>query len=628
MAYQVNRADGTVIATVADGQIDVLSTDLTLIGKNFSGFGESLNENFIKLLENFSGSSSPPRATRGQLWFDTSENKIKVYTGTEFVPVSSATISNTQPAGLGIGDLWFDDINKQLYFFDGRSIILLAPAFSQNQGRSGLQVDSILDTLNQTRVITSLFNNGILLGIFSKDSFTPKNAINGFTGNIVPGFSAGDVENIKFNVTCANSDRLGDADAVVYVRKDTSSAISGQIRITTDLGIVVGAAGQGSLTITNGNLTIQNTAADRNISFQTRRGQEVEDAVIINATSRNIEFYGSQATSQASFGGSVVIGGNLTVQGSTTTINTSEVTIEDKNIVLARQTAITPTDANASGGGLVLQGSSSHVWLWSELGDAAAPSSAGALLAGFNDAIPALASQAWTSSEHINLASGKEFKINGVTVMSASGLGSGITSIPGVTSFGKQVVLNVGPGLISDPAFLRLQDNRISTLESDQNLELAPNGAGNIALIGSPKITGLLDPSSAQDAATKEYVDSSIQSRPVLLSIDLSDGKPNSYIIQNILNLAAPPAEYRNGTIARILCNIVSNSTVSLNINPLISQSTSTFVTPIGTAPAVINVAISNATVPAPAVQTTRLIKVFQVLVGAWNHVSDTVLPP
>jgi hypothetical protein len=85
---------------------------------------------------------------------------------------------------------------------------------------------------------------------------------------------------------------------------------------------------------------------------------------------------------------------------------------------------------------------------------------------------------------------------------------------------------------------------------------------------------------------------------------------------------------YRDGTQAKILCTILSNSTVSLNLNPLINQSIATFNTPSGTAPAVTNVAINTATVPAPSVSTTRIIKEFQILAGAWTHVSETVLPP
>ena len=260
MAYQINKTDGTIISTVADGQVDTLSTDITLIGKNYSGFGEALNENFIKLLENFSSTQAPTYPLRGQVWFDTAENKLKVYNGSDFIPVSSATISSTQPETLSIGDLWWNDAAAQLYFFDGTNPVLLAPAYSQTQGVSGLQVASILDTLNQTRVITYLYNNGILLGIFAKDSFTPKTEIVGFTGNIQPGFNAGNLAGIKFNVTCTNSEQLGGSPATTYVRADTSNIINGQIRISTDLGLVVGSAGQMNLYVTAGDIFMSNAA--------------------------------------------------------------------------------------------------------------------------------------------------------------------------------------------------------------------------------------------------------------------------------------------------------------------------------------------------------------------------------
>ena len=76
MAYLINKSDGTILTTVSDGQIDDLSTDLTFIGKNYSGFGEALNENFVKLLENFAGVTRPSRPVRGQIWFDVTELKL------------------------------------------------------------------------------------------------------------------------------------------------------------------------------------------------------------------------------------------------------------------------------------------------------------------------------------------------------------------------------------------------------------------------------------------------------------------------------------------------------------------------------------------------------------------------
>jgi hypothetical protein len=618
MAYQINKTDGTIISTVADGQVDTLSTDLTLIGKNYSGFGESLNENFIKLLENFSSTLAPTYPLRGQIWFDTAENKLKVYNGSDFIPVSSATISSTQPETLSIGDLWWDDVGAQLYFFDGTDPVLLAPAYSQTQGLSGLKVASILDNLNQTRVITYLYNNGILLGIFAKDSFTPKIEIIGFTGNIQPGFNAGNLAGIKFNVTCTNSEQLGGAPATTYVRTDTSNIINGQVRISTDLGMVIGSAGQMNLYVTAGDIFMSNAATDKNLILNVRKGINQEDAVVVDSGAREIRLYPGFTDSQVTVGGSLLVTGNLTVEGTTTTINTATLTIEDKNIVVANVSS--PTDITADGAGITIKGDTDKTILYSEADD-------------------------WLDiSEDINLAEQKSFLIGDSPVIQPilpfTGqyrLGNAITAIPGVVTFGAQKVLDIGPsGPAPDPAAanveMRLEDNRISTVKDNLNLELAPDGTGNVALIGSPKITGMADPTSAQDAATKEYVDSTIESRSIGFSMDLTDGKPNSYIITNVLNILHPPAEYRTGTVARILCTLVSASSTDLDINALPpSLSTSAFITDHLTgasANAVTNISFPPATIAAASLSTSRIIKVFTLSAGEWVWTSDTLLPP
>ena len=631
MAYQINKTDGTIVATVADGQVDNLSTDITLIGKNYSGFGEALNENFIKLLENFSSTTQPEHPVKGQIWFDATENKLKVYSGTAFVPVSSATIANTQPTTLGVGDLWFNENAKQLYFYDGTETILLGPDYSEQQGVSGLKVSSILDTLNQTRVITSLYNNGVLLGIFAKDSFTPKNAIEGFSGSIEPDFNQGTLAGIKFDVTATNAEQLGGIDATTYARRDTSNSFTGQVRVNSNLGIVFGSGDQGNLTVDgNSNVFFSNAASDKELTINVRKGIVQEDAIVIDAASRAIGLYESFTSSSVTVGGDFEVKGDTVIRGTLTindgdllVENTQNLVVENKNIILAETgNAATNSDTISDGGGIILKGPAGnvdHVLLWSNLGIAA------------DSRTPALAAQAWTSSEHINLATGKEFKIDGVTVLSGSALGTGITSIPGVTSFGTQNVVNIGSTPPTSDMKLEVDSGssnpRITTLLANSDLELAPDGTGNIALIGSPKITGMLDPTDAQDAATKEYVDNVVETRSLAFSMDLTDGKPNSYIANTILADLAPVAEYRNGTIARILCTVVSNSTVNLDINPLISDPTAEFNTPTGTAYAVTNVSISTATVPAATITTTRVIKVFQLLAGTWTYVSESVLP-
>jgi hypothetical protein len=500
--------------------------------------------------------------------------------------------------------LWYDNVRQQLFFFDGTSAILMAPSYSSAQSRSGLQVDTILDTLNQTRVITSLYNNGILLGIFAKDSFTPKVAIIGFTGSIEPGFNAGTLANFKIRATCTNSDSLGGAVATTYVRTDSSNAINGQLQITVDSGMILGSAGQGLLFVNSGDFVLANSSQDKNITLSVNKASTQENAIVINASARTVGLYPTISASTVNVGGDLVVAGNLTVEGTTTTLNTSVFTVEDKNIIIAN--VASPTNSTADGAGITIKGTTDKTVAYSN-------------------------SSNWLDvSETVNLAAGKALYIGGTKVIDGNSLGSAITSIPGVSSFGTQNVINVGPGA---PAVtqLRLENHRISTVSSNFDIELEPDGTGNVVLIGSPKITGMANPTSAQDAATKEYTDNRIESRPLIFSIDISDGKSNTYIIANILNNLAPVAEYRAGTYARMLCSLISNNAQSLEINSLPpALSTSAFLTTLGGASslAITNISFPTATIAAASVSVTRIIKLFQIVGGVWAWQSDTVLPP
>jgi hypothetical protein len=115
MAYKINNTAGTTLVTLADGTIDTTTTDIALFGKGYAGFGERLNENLVKLLENFANTSAPSNKQKGQLWYDTLNNQIKVWNGNKFKPVGSSTNSTTSPTNANTGDFWFDTTNSQLY---------------------------------------------------------------------------------------------------------------------------------------------------------------------------------------------------------------------------------------------------------------------------------------------------------------------------------------------------------------------------------------------------------------------------------------------------------------------------------------------------------------------------------
>lgn len=640
MAYTINKTNGTILANVPDGQIDNLSSDITLIGKNYSGFGEFLNENFVKLLENFANTTRPTRPVTGQIWFDSSELKLKVYNGTAFVPVSSATISNTRPGTLSIGDLWFNQTDKQLYFFDGTNTILLGPDYSESQGLSGLKVSTILDKQNTSRVITSLYNNNILLGIFSKDEFIPKVAIPGFNNPgedklISPGFNAGNLSGIKFKVTCENAEQLDGVDAATFARRDAENIFQGQISIKNNSGLTFGEGFQGLFEVDLGNVILSNTSPNRRFTIKVKKGTNSESAIDVDSVSRQVNLYSDFADSSVLIGGSLVINNDLTVHGTTTTINSTILEIEDKNIELARIEI--PTDENADRGGIILKGATDHKFYWvydtAETGQE------------YNEA--------WNSTENINLVADREFRIAGEMVLNSTTLGIGITQIPGVTQFGVLKVIDIGP--TGDPpdaplpgVFLRIKDNRISTEQVNSDLELAPNGSGDIALIGDPLIVGLtttsenlpvsqtaqrtndfppapaatiipkLSDEELSESTSKKYVLNVVRTRSLVFSMDITDGLSNSGIAALLAQLA-PPNEYEEGTTARILCTTLSNSSTVLNINSLLNKDRSVeYNTPTGTNFPLHDLTVSNATISPPSIAITRIVKTFEIVNAIW----------
>jgi hypothetical protein len=601
MAYLITKSDGTTLTTVSDGQIDDLSTDLTLIGKNYSGFGESLNENFVKLLENFASTARPTRPIRGQIWFDVTELKLKVYNGTAFQPVSSATIAAIQPTTLTPGDLWFDDTNKQLYFYDGENTLLLGPTYGLSQGLSGIRVNTILDTLNQSKVITSLYNNGTLIGIFSsaETEFTPKIPIGGFSGTITPGFNAGSIPGIKFKVTATDSDSLGGITASTYVRRDESTVITGKLGISD--GIEVGAGYTGRLLANNGELLLQNVALNKAVRISANRGNIQDDVVVIEPSTQTFKIYDGFITSETTIGGNLTVKGDLNVEGNTVAVDVSTLRIENKQIELGTSAdSSILTNELADGGGIILRSSGTG---------------------GDKEIYWSLDNDAWTFNQNVNLERTKSIRIGGVELLKYNEgfntyeLTNSVTRATGISIFGTQSEWTV------DNVYTNT--NRISIINSAGDLELEPTAGSNISLIGSPRIEGLGEPSGSQDAATKNYVDNQLKAKSLAFSFDISDGISNNDIA-TWLEQIAPVAEYGNGTIARLLCTYVSNLNTDIDslLNAALNESTSTFNTPTGTGSALTDVSFATVTIPAPAVSISRLVKTYQITAGVWTFVS------
>ena len=183
MAYTIDRYSGVTLVVVEDGTVDQ-TTDIKLVGKNYAGYGEIQNENFLHLLENFSGAAQPPKAISGQIWFDATSSKLKFYDGSKFRTTGGAEVATTAPAGLATGDLWWDSANEQLYAFNGSGYILVGP---QGVGTSVSQMvtKTVRDTTSVNRVVIAATVNDEVIFIISSIAFTidstdPDNAITGF----------------------------------------------------------------------------------------------------------------------------------------------------------------------------------------------------------------------------------------------------------------------------------------------------------------------------------------------------------------------------------------------------------------------------------------------------------------
>ncbi len=288
MAYTVNKTDGTILATVADGTIDT-TTDLTLIGKNYAGYGEFFNENLVKLLENFSNTSAPASPVAGQMWWDKTNNLLKVYNGTTFKTVSSSTASASTPSSGVTGDLWWDTTNGQLKVYNGSTWTTIGPSFTSGTGTSGAIVETVTDTGATDHVVVKLYTNNVLVATVSKDTtFTPQSAISGFA-TVKPGIQLSTaITGNKFQGTATDSDALGGVSAASFLRSDASDSTSGVLSILNDTGMVVGVDSDLTIGVSGSDVSISNATSDGDILIKVNDGGVVSTAMTIDGATNRV----------------------------------------------------------------------------------------------------------------------------------------------------------------------------------------------------------------------------------------------------------------------------------------------------------------------------------------------------
>ena len=364
MAYKINNTFGTLLVTLADGTIDVATTDLTLIGKGYAGFGEKLNENLVKLLENFNNTSAPANKIQGQLWYDKTNNQLNVYTGTKFKPVGSSTNSASAPTNAVLGDLWFDTTNTQLYVYTGSAWTLIGPTTVAGSGVTQVITESPEDNTGVKRSILKLVSNDTVVGVVSNLAFTPSSTEALGSALITAGFStvaqgiqlSSAVASVKFRGTATDSDTLGGVAAANYLRSDSADTTTGRISVQSDDGIRLGGGNDITMSLSSDNFTIAQTTQDKDIIFTVNDGGTTKEAIRITGSTGRIEHLRV---------------GDLTVDGTNTIMNTSTLSVEDNIIELNRNVSSNAGMPNFTGL-KVNRGSTSSAteqnlyWVWDE----------------------------------------------------------------------------------------------------------------------------------------------------------------------------------------------------------------------------------------------------------------------
>ena len=335
MAYKINNTFGTLLVTLADGTIDVATTDLTLIGKGYAGFGEKLNENLVKMLENFNNTIAPSNKIQGQLWFDQTNKQINVYTGTKFKPVGSTTNSASQPTNAVQGDLWFDTSNTQLYVYNGTAWTLIGPTTVAGSGVTQVVSEIGSDNAGVNQSYLKLVANDAVVAVVSNVAFTPSGTETNGAALVAAGFSSvaqglqlsTSVSNVKFRGTATNSEKLGGIAAANYLRSDQNDTTNSSFSILNDTGLILGAGSDVTFSLSSDNLTIAQTTQNKDIIFTVNDG---------GVTTTMMTMDGSTGLLDLPSVGDLRVKGDLVVDGTRTIINTSTLSVEDNIVELNR----------------------------------------------------------------------------------------------------------------------------------------------------------------------------------------------------------------------------------------------------------------------------------------------------
>ncbi len=404
MGYKINKTDGTLLVDLVDATVDNETTNLTLVGKGYAGYGEIFNENLIKLLENFSSVTAPTTPITGQLWFDSSESRLKVYNGALWKSTDTASVSPVQPAMVA-GDIWIDSANEQLYFSDGTDLLLAGPIYTKTQQNSGLDVKDIIDTNGIKHTIVRQFISGTLMAVHAKSSISYDttdsanvNILPGYTSPINVGINVSPSQSeFIFNGTATTSKNIVSAGGVSYtpeqlLRTASNNTTTGILHIKNDAGLTIGIDSDYTIRVEDNIIVNRGQKDGSDWRLQIKQGATNKTVMNVDNSTTRIGLWNEAPQYSLDLTGDLRVTGNLIVEGTSTSVDVDNLRVEDKLIELgitSDSTLLTEAQADNSGISVRVSGDDKTL-TWTT------------------------ASNAWNSSCGFNVPTGFTYKINNV----------------------------------------------------------------------------------------------------------------------------------------------------------------------------------------------------------------------
>lgn len=544
MAYTITRTDGTTLLTLSDSRVDQLTTSISLIGKNVESYGQYYNNNLVGLLENFASVNQPRSPLTGQLWYNKVDGRMYAY-GLEntFKPVAGALVSATQPVSANQGDFWIDTVNKQLWFTpDGTNFTLAGPQYSEVTGKSGWIVETIIDSAKNPQTVASLYNNDQLLAIAATAPFVFDVPTGGMS-SVQSGFNLNQsIGGIRFVGTATSADSVQGFTPDEYLKNTGDQILAGGLSILNDNpGLYVGDSQDLQINV-DGNFTnITHNITDKRLRIRgvssALAGSSYFTAITVDSSNTRVGVFTETPAYTFDVRGDTRIAGNLIVEGTSTSVQSVNLQVNDKNIELAYG-QVSPSDVAANGGGITLIGSTNHTITWANNGTG------------------------WNFNDHVNIpGTTNAYKINGNAVITATSLGSVITSAPGVTKLGVLTQLTVTNVVISG--------STVAATGTNMTLYLSGTGTLGTVDVSNNRLTRVATPTNDTDAANKKYVDDGlllVGTKGFTISIDTTGMiDPETEILDyldKLLPVTNPPGfEYLDlvtGTRVRALCSSLS----------------------------------------------------------------------